>query len=130
MTPALKSSLPPRVKHPGHWLWGPAYHVRREPLVWIPKWIQEHGDIFTIVAPLGRDLLLQELLVGLLLDLDEVRDLDDGRDLTEVLADPAPALDVARHTPSAPRLPRGWVRPAAVTHSGESGAAPGDDTLV
>ena len=56
-----------------------------------------------LVAPLGRDLLLQKLLVGLLLDLDEIRDLDDGRDLTEVLADPAPALDVARHTPSAPR---------------------------
>ncbi len=56
-----------------------------------------------LVAPLGRDLLLEKLLVGLLLDLDEVRDLDDRRDLAEVLTDPAPALDVARHTPSAPR---------------------------
>jgi cytochrome P450 len=54
MTPSPKSSLPPIVKRPGHWLLGPAYHVRREPLVWIPKWIKEHGDIFTIVAPLGR----------------------------------------------------------------------------
>ena len=83
-----------------------------------------------LVAPLGRDLLLEKLLVGLLLDLDEIRNLDDGRDLAEVLADPAPALDVVRHTPSAPRLPQGWVRPAAVTHSGESGAAPSGDTLV
>jgi len=54
MTPSAKSRLPPKVKHPGHWLLGPAYHARREPLAWIPKWIQEHGDIFTIVAPLGR----------------------------------------------------------------------------
>jgi hypothetical protein len=64
-----------------------------------------------LVAPLGRDLLLQELLVGLLLDLDEIRNLDDGRDLTEVLADPAPALDVARHTPSAPRYRRAGFDP-------------------
>lgn len=49
-----ESRLPPLVKHPRHWLLGPAYHARRAPLFWIPKWIEEHGDLFTIVAPLGR----------------------------------------------------------------------------
>src|SRR5215475_13873308 len=56
-----------------------------------------------LLPPLGGDVLLEELLVGLLLDLDEVRDLDDRRDLAEVLADPAPARDIACHTSSAPR---------------------------
>jgi len=50
--PALNA--PPIVKHPRHWLLGPAYYVRRDPLAWIPRWIEEYGDIFTLVAPFGR----------------------------------------------------------------------------
>jgi cytochrome P450 len=47
-------TTPPIVKHPRHWLMGPAYHARRDPLGWFPRWIEEYGDIFTLVAPLGR----------------------------------------------------------------------------
>src|SRR5262249_4357860 len=56
-----------------------------------------------LLAALGRHVLLQELLVGPLLDLDEIGDLDDRRNLAEVLAGPTPALDRTRHTPSALR---------------------------
>ena len=56
-----------------------------------------------LLPPLGQDVLLEKLLVRLLLDLDEVRDLDDRRDLAEVLPDPPPARDSACHTSSAPR---------------------------
>lgn len=45
---------PPQVKSPRHWLMGPAYYAQREPLKWIPKWIEDHGDIFTITSPVGR----------------------------------------------------------------------------
>src|SRR5262249_15130851 len=69
-----------------------------------------------------------ELLVGLLLDLDEVRDLDDRRDLAEVLADPAPARDVACHTPSAPR-PMGLCLDPPGADAGLAPAAPPGDTL-
>lgn len=48
------SKSPPIVKRPRHWLMGPAYFARREPLVWIPRWIADYGDLFTLVAPLGR----------------------------------------------------------------------------
>jgi len=51
-------SLPPLVRNPRHWLLGPAYHARRAPLVWIPKWIEEHGDIFTIKSSLGRAVVV------------------------------------------------------------------------
>ena len=46
--------LPKLVTSPGYWLFGPGAHARREPLHWIPKWIQEHGDIFMLSSPLGR----------------------------------------------------------------------------
>jgi cytochrome P450 len=45
---------PPRVTSPSHWLFGPAYHARRDPLKWIPHWIKEHGEICTIVSRLGQ----------------------------------------------------------------------------
>src|ERR1041385_2604628 len=48
------ASSPPEVKHPRHWLMGPAYYAQRQPLKWIPKWIEEHGDIFRVTSPLGR----------------------------------------------------------------------------
>ena len=51
-------ALPPIVRSPGHWLLGPAYHVRRAPLMWIPKWIEEYGDIFTVKSRLGRAVLV------------------------------------------------------------------------
>src|SRR5437773_8387651 len=44
----------------------------------------------------------QEVLVGLLLDLDEVRDVDDRGDLAEVPPRASPALNGPCHTPSAP----------------------------
>ena len=47
-------SLPPLVTSPRHWLLGPAYYVQRDPLRWISKWIEEHGDIFRIKSPLGQ----------------------------------------------------------------------------
>lgn len=45
---------PPRITSPKHWLLGPAYYVRREPLKWIPQWIQDYGEICTIVTSLGQ----------------------------------------------------------------------------
>src|SRR5262249_37119649 len=47
-------SLPPRVTSPSHWLQGSAYHVRREPLRWIPDWFKEYGDIYRIASPIGQ----------------------------------------------------------------------------
>ena len=49
---------PPIVRKPRHWLLGPAYYAQRDPLTWIPKWIEEHGDIFTITSPLGRAIIV------------------------------------------------------------------------
>src|SRR5688572_15875141 len=46
--------LPTLVTSPGHWLFGPAYYAQRAPLHWIPKWIQEHGDIFMLKSPFGQ----------------------------------------------------------------------------
>jgi len=51
-------SLPPLVRSPRHWLLGPGYYAQREPLRWIPKWIQEHGEIFRIVSPFGQATIL------------------------------------------------------------------------
>jgi len=48
------SSLPPRVTSPSHWLQGPSYYVRRDPLRWIPRWFEEYGDIYMISSPLGQ----------------------------------------------------------------------------
>lgn len=47
-------SLPPLVTAPRHWLLGPTYYVQRAPLTWIPKWIEQHGDIFRLKSPLGQ----------------------------------------------------------------------------
>src|SRR5581483_5454540 len=44
-----------------------------------------------------RDGALQELVVGRLLDVDEVRNLDDLSNATEMLADPEVRLDDTRH---------------------------------
>lgn len=46
--------LAPLVTSPRHWLLGPAYYAQREPLRWIPKWIEEHGEIFRVSSPLGQ----------------------------------------------------------------------------
>jgi cytochrome P450 len=54
MSPSSRSPSPPEVRRPRHWLLGPAYYARRAPLDWIPRWIEEYGDLFSIVAPLGR----------------------------------------------------------------------------
>jgi cytochrome P450 len=35
-------------------LLGSAYYVRREPLRWLPKWIEEYGDVFRIASALGQ----------------------------------------------------------------------------
>src|SRR6266516_6887347 len=47
-------SLPPRVTSPSHWLQGPSYYVRRDPLRWIPGLFKEYGDIYMITSPLGQ----------------------------------------------------------------------------
>ena len=46
--------LPPLVSNPRHWLFGPGYYAQRQPLQWIPKWIDQHGDIFRIKSPFGE----------------------------------------------------------------------------
>jgi hypothetical protein len=51
-----------------------------------------------LLTPIGRSVLLQEGLVRSLLNLDQVRDLDDRRDLAEVFAAAAPTLNNACHT--------------------------------
>ena len=51
-----------------------------------------------LLAPIRRSVLLQERLVRSLLNLDQVRDLDDRRDLAEVFAAAAPTLNSACHT--------------------------------
>src|SRR4029453_11379545 len=58
-----------------------------------------------LLAPLRRDVLLQEVLVGPLLYLDQIRDLDDRRDLAEILATAVPTLNGSCHTLS-------WGRPS------------------
>src|SRR5207245_7419474 len=51
-----------------------------------------------LLTPVGRSVLLQEGFVRSLLNLDQVRDLDDRRDLAEVYAAAAPTLNRACHT--------------------------------
>ena len=46
----------------------------------------------------GGDVGLEELLVGLLLDVDEVGDVDDLLDLREGLPDAEVVLDLRRHS--------------------------------
>lgn len=45
--------LAPAVDEPRHWLMGPAYYAQRDPLTWIPRWAEKHGDLFTIGSRLG-----------------------------------------------------------------------------
>src|SRR5262249_7402808 len=72
-----------------------------------------------LLAPVRRSVLLQEGLVRSLLNLDQVRDLDDRRDLAEVLTAAAPTLHRACHTlslsgrePSPPSRPRPGIAAA------------------
>src|SRR5439155_21158 len=51
----------------------------------------EHRLQSDLLATVGLDVLLQERLVRPLLDLDQIRDLDDRRNLSEVLAAAPPA---------------------------------------
>src|SRR5262249_42036065 len=67
------------------------------------------ADLFT---PLRCHILLEKLLVRLLLDLDQIRDLDDRRNLAEIPPDSTPARDSPCHTSSAPRCRWGLIRPA------------------
>src|SRR5262245_51008035 len=48
------AGLPPIVTSPSHWLFGPSYHARRDPLRIIPQWIHDHGDIFMLSSALGQ----------------------------------------------------------------------------
>ena len=52
------------------------------------------ADVLTLVQ---RDVLLQKLLVALLLDVDEVRDINDLPDLREALPSPEVLLNLSRH---------------------------------
>jgi len=39
-------------------LLGPGHYAQREPLRWLPKWIEEYGDVFRIVSPLGQATII------------------------------------------------------------------------
>ena len=47
-------SLPPLVTSPSHWLLGPSYYARRDPVHWITKWASDYGEIFRLKSPLGQ----------------------------------------------------------------------------
>src|SRR5204863_5973475 len=66
-----------------------------------------------------RDVLLEELLVGLLLDVDQVRDVDDLGDLRVVLPNPEIVLDDRSHLRCAS------FRPVAATTGERVSACPG-----
>ena len=48
----------PAVLEPSHWLMGPAYHVQRDPLKWIPRWAAEYGDVFSVGSRLGNAIVV------------------------------------------------------------------------
>src|SRR6185503_18333851 len=75
------------------------------------------SDVF---APVGRDVLLEKRLVRPFLDLDQIRDLHDRRNLPEVLAAPTPALNRACHIVSRVQP---FGRPQTVTSSLSSGGS-------
>ncbi len=52
------SALPPLIRAPSHWLLGPAYYAQREPLRWIPQWLNQHGPLCRIRSPLGQATLV------------------------------------------------------------------------
>ena len=60
----------------------------------------EHALKTDVLALLDRHVLLQKLLVALLLDVDEVRDIDDLADLGEALACSEIVLNLGRHVRS------------------------------
>src|SRR2546428_784765 len=65
----------------------------------------EHRLQPDLLPAVRGSILLQKRLVRALLHLDEIRNLDDRRDLAEVLPTAAPALDSACHTLSRGRSP-------------------------
>jgi cytochrome P450 len=56
-------SPPPLVTSPSHWLLGPSYYARRDPVHWITKWASDYGEIFRVKSPLGQATIItsQEL---------------------------------------------------------------------
>ena len=57
----------------------------------------EHALKAYVLAFLDRNILLQKLFIALLLDVDEVRNIDDLADLGEALACSEIVLDLGRH---------------------------------
>src|SRR5213079_1246325 len=80
----------------------------------------EHRLEPDLLPAVRGNVLLQKRLVRALLHLDEVRNLDDRRDLAEVFTAAAPALDSACHTLSRGRFPAlsstPWLNQRAVDH--------------
>jgi len=58
----------------------------------------EHTLKAEVLTLLRRDVRLEELLVGLLLDVDEIGNVDDLRDLGEGLPHAEVVLDLRRHS--------------------------------
>src|SRR5262249_52811414 len=63
----------------------------------------EHRLEAHVLAVLRRVVLLQERLVRVPLDLDQIRDLDDRRNLPEVATDATAALNLSCHLSPQPR---------------------------
>src|SRR3954462_4611094 len=51
-------SLPPLVTSPKHWLLGPSYYARRDPVHWITQWAGEYGEIFRVKSPFGHATII------------------------------------------------------------------------
>ncbi len=80
----------------------------------------EHALQTDVLPLLVGDVDLEELVVGALLDVDQVRDVDDLRELCEALANPVVVLDCRRHGVAALGEPcRGpvWSSESRVTRS-------------
>src|SRR5436190_23990850 len=50
--------LPPLVTSPSHWLLGPSYYARRDPVHWITQWAREYGEIFRVKSPFGHATII------------------------------------------------------------------------
>lgn len=46
-------SPPPLVDEPYHWLKGPLHYLQHDPLKWVPRWVEQYGDLFTIRSRIG-----------------------------------------------------------------------------
>jgi len=46
--------LPPLVTSPTHWLLGPSYYARRDPVHWVTEWARQYGEIFRVKSPFGQ----------------------------------------------------------------------------